>query len=192
MYKLHKLKEEGFIVTSDEQPFPNEKVLSTVTNIVTTFTDPRHFSEGTYFKVIAQQDQIDFSALSEGDQKKIGWIDVEKLANEHFDLSIEDWCNGFQKAQELLSDRVFTLEDIKQSFWRCFENRGLGYIVTMGDLEVELNKSLSQPKSWAVEIEMEDIGEEGWSGDDYTGEPVWNEKLVPKLTDGKIKILKIL
>ena len=34
-------------------------------------------------KVIIQQNQIDFSGLSEEEQKEIWWFDVEKLACEH-------------------------------------------------------------------------------------------------------------
>jgi hypothetical protein len=179
-YTLHK---QGFIVTSDEQIKEGDVVLekygdgslklSTCTPMSKLISE--EYSKSFQTKVIAQQDQIDFSALTEEEQKKIGWFDVAPFVNKHFEkywdkedgtkmtrdeitaemmtsLLVEQasYVAGFQKAQELLSDRRFTLDEVRQSFWKCFENRGLGYSVTMGDLEVELNKSL-----WKVEVEME-------------------------------------
>jgi hypothetical protein len=42
-------------------------------------------------------------------------------------------------------------------------------------------QSLQKPKyPVAFECEIVDNGEEGWIGDDFTGEPFWNEKLEPK------------
>ena len=43
-----------------------------------------------------------------------------------------------------------------------------------------------------VEVEYEDNGEEGWIGDDYNGEPFWNEKLELKVNpDNTINIYPI-
>lgn len=145
-YTLHKL-EEGFIITSDEDIREGDNYICISSMYVkkcikkdnnkTCFwvedylgnNDQLKFS----FKVIAQQDQINFSALSEEEQKKIGWFDVNKIAREEhkfnhktiheisFVLGVEV---GFQKAQELLSDRMFTLEEVKevwkagQEYWK--------------------------------------------------------------------------
>jgi hypothetical protein len=111
-------------------------------------------------KVIAQQDQIDFSFLSEEEQKRIGWFDVEELAKSangylpyardtkgiSFD---EGYKEGFQKAQELLSDRRFTLEDILDA-WELGAKEGLPLTRKK---KKELIQSLSK-QSWNVEIEF--------------------------------------
>jgi hypothetical protein len=69
-YALHKLK-EGFIITSDEEISLNDSILNTKTLLIEVWRHP-HITTTPYFKkVIAQQDQIDFSALSEGEQKEI-------------------------------------------------------------------------------------------------------------------------
>jgi hypothetical protein len=190
-YTLHKLPEGGFIVTSDEKINKYDIAFEILNKVLFTVLEENDYSNSSFKKLIAQQEQIDFSALSEEEQKEIGWFDVEKLAkesigNKYFQDeipdAIADYKKGFQKAQELLSDRRFTLDEVRQSFWKCFENIGLGYSVTMGDLEVELSKSLS----WKVEVEMEKETLYTDDGLDYKG------NLIPKLTaDGKIKILKL-
>ena len=196
VFELHKLS-EGYIVTSNEQIEKGNIVLETLIDGKKELFEIHTLNDinlERQVKVIAQQDQIDFSSLSEEQQKEIGWFDVEKLAkesigNKYFQDeildAIADYKKGFQKAQELLSDRRFSLDEVRQSFWKCFENRGLGYSVTMGDLEVELSKSLSQ-KSWKVEVEVEKETLYTDDGLDYKG------NLIPKLTNDKIKILKLV
>lgn len=99
-YTLHKLP-EGFIVTSNEEikegdigfdglyifkclkPFIANETTSGK-NIPCFYIELGKspvFHETSYIKkVIAQQDQIDFSSLLEEEQKEIRWFDVEKLA----------------------------------------------------------------------------------------------------------------
>ena len=188
-YTLHKLSQGLFIVTSDEQTKEGD-IFKHPVNILERAS--RDLDGRGLLKAIAQEPNIIFSALKEEEQKEIGWFDVEKLAkesigNKYFQDeildAIADYKKGFQKAQELLSDRRFSLDEVRQSFWKCFENRGLGYSVTMGDLEVELSKSLSQ-KSWKVELEME-LNLNGKNGLDRA-------LFIPKLTaKKKIKILKL-
>lgn len=105
---------------------------------------------GNCKKVIAQQDQIDFSGLKEEEQKEIDWFDVQKLAQYYAKSRVDvstawgSYVDGFRKAQELLSDRKFTLEDMK----KCFFNGGY-----MKD-ENEWNhyiQSISKPKSWKID-----------------------------------------
>ena len=173
---LHKLA-EGFIIISDE-------------NIK---------EEDWFYKVIAQQVQIDFSALSGKEQKKIGWFDVEKLAFKEFmfpeklfyvmknssqnEYLLEEeygkqntvvyfqcvaFIKGFQKAQELLSDKRFTLEDMQKALQELSIRYSNGYD---RDFDIDFQEadfiiqSLSKPKSWEVECIKE---------------------------NGKIKILKLL
>ena len=161
---LHKLP-EGFIVTSDEKLEINDIVYS---------MDGIHewfglvlTTEPLPLKVIAQQDQIDFSALTEEEQKEIGYFNVEKLA---LKPAIEDskiyttsntydfrrgFEKGFQKAQELLSDRRFTLEDVQFAITQAFLS-GMERIEEITDVQNQIIQSLSQPKSWQIEGEWVD------------------------------------
>jgi len=179
-YTLHKLP-EGFIITSNK---PEEGINTEVTyyddkvdsNGLVTL--PEMFTENlnTYlvkgikenrryvYKVISQQNQIDFSALSEDEQKYL----------------------GFQKSQELLSDRMFTLEDIEEAIRYGFD---VGFCSnssnkTKNNLKSKESfiQSLSQPKLYKVELEM-DCTLVGLDLED---------NCKPKLTNGKVKILKLL
>lgn len=117
-YKLHKLKED-FIVTSDEEIKTGDIKWHHVTGLRKALVDGNYTNQ---FKVIAQQDQIDFSLLSEEEQKKIGWYDSLKLGNLKYikecngDLELNDYLcgftDGFQESQKLLSDKKFTENDI--------------------------------------------------------------------------------
>lgn len=194
-YTLHKLP-EGFIVTSNEQAKEGE--LGYI-----PFQGGDIKTVGKYFaddwkKVIAQQDQIDFSALTEEEQKEIGWFDVEKEAMSYLDknysLSYErttwqklhekTYTAGFQKSQELLSDRRFTLDDMIDCFNSAREYRMKN--VFAYDEARDYIQSL-QPKSWTIEVEM---GEYSLNSD---GEPIgFPDMSKPKFTDGKLKVTKIL
>jgi len=159
-YILHKLQ-EGFIVTSSEVIFDKDLQFSERQSIFSKGDVPY----GDTRKVIAQQHQIDFSALSGEEQKEIGWFDVEKIQKEKFleframitetseknlfEIGIRE---GFLKAQELLSDRRFTLEDIKKAIRYGFD---VGFCSNSSnkvknDLQSE-ESFISQPKSWKVE-----------------------------------------
>jgi hypothetical protein len=193
-YTLHKTW-DGLIITSDEIVEKGDKSLlitEELTLVLTHFEDCEDDYAGK--KVIAQQNQIDFSALSEEKQKRIGWFDVEKLADDfykkydpfyNYDYYIEKeaWKLGFRKAQELLSDKVFTLEDMVSCFNAAREYR-MKNVFTYDEAR-DYIQSLSQ-KSWKVELEMKEEVLYTEDGLDYKG------GLIPKLTKGKVKIIKIL
>jgi hypothetical protein len=190
--RLHKLP-EGFIVTSDEPIKEGDIKWHHVTGIRKALVDGNYTNQ---FKVMAQQDQIDFSALTEEEQKEIGWFEVADLAHKDLedyfgtDLTltenglkwIEGFQIGFQKAQELLSDRRFTLDDMID----CFNSaREMSYKrPEWQNFSHYHEKVLSQHKSWTIEVEM-DINLEGKNGLDRA-------QLIPKFTDGKLKVTKIL
>ena len=200
---LHKLP-EGFIVTSDKTPDKGYEGYYYLSGKI-FHTDKTLLQTGCK-KVIAQQHQLDFSVLSEEEQKEIGWFDVDMLALLNFKIEddgnmsyvdrTEGFKRGFQKAQELMSDRVFTLKDIEKTFDAGQEygsNMSLFYATdTVSRAEYESTpskeqfiQSISQPKSWEIEVEMEV---------DYKVEKD-NSKthyFTPKFTKGKLKILKVL
>jgi len=220
MYTLHKLP-DGFIVTSDEEIIQNDTCLNWYNNPLTLMyninvggKDWEENKKG-FLKVIAQQDQIDFSSLSEEEQKKIGWFDVDKLAElawlEKAATSTSlQWLSSkatfkeifkdtFQKAQELLSDRRFTEKDLKDASimyaqWLIGGTPSLRVAQNPEERFKQIIESLSQPKSLEIEIEMEYKDGFGYWYD-YT--PMIQEcnkepfALRPKLTNGKIKITKL-
>jgi hypothetical protein len=194
VFELHKTS-EGFIITSDEEIKDRDFTLSPTDN--TVFQMHKVFVSvdiGNYKKVIAQQDQIDFSALKEEEQKEIGWFDVASFAsvavicngglitteNEQ-EVAFSYYYQGFQKAQELLSDRRFTLEGVQLAFAKGAEYTTKPYPQNV-QFENEYKQSLSQ-KSWKVEVEME-LNLNGRNG-------LERASFIPKLTNGKIKILKL-
>jgi hypothetical protein len=196
-YTLHKLP-KGFIITSDEKIKVGDLIIHSLGTWVVeneqgleAIHDAEHIK-----KVIAQQDQIDFSALTGEEQKKIGlnqydfakmFYDILKATYPEFDEWVE--AKEYKKAQELLSDRRFTLEDIRQMFL-LGKQHGLAvaghirngtYIPSTKENIEECIQSLSQPKSWKVELEMEDVF-------NYFGEKFQR----PLIRNNKIKILKLL
>ena len=224
-YTLHKLP-QGFIITSGDD-FHNDNLVPNdfayhrgtkeVLQVISKNNETGSWlcNDGTnrdcykLFKVIAQQDQIDFSALSEEEQKEIGWFDVASFAsvavicngglitteNEQ-EVAFSYYYQGFQKAQELLSDRRFTLEDVKKALklaWLEGHDNRLGINrATREEWENTTIQSLSQ-QSWKVELEMEwvtDNDDDHDEGGTLPGSLEYYQQ--PKVTDGKIKILKLI
>lgn len=223
-YKLHKLT-EGFIVTSDEE----------IKNDTAFYLSPTNYfgktvrKEGNLWvcenmggfhflseaeKLIAQQDQIDFSALKQEDQKEIGWFDnledrkivgaqqyaLDKCKDKISCLTEVKvaWETGFETAQKLLSDKKWFIEEqVREAIMKGIDiwmNN-----MTDGSSEIiekdfkEIIQYLSQPKSWSVELEMEWITEEDEDHDEggtLPGTVVSYQQ--PKLTNGKIKVLRLL
>jgi len=132
-YKLHKAH-QGFIITE------NSDVTGTVafdydTHSIMFFdSHPRYNESGE--KIIAidfksetypqcSLPMIDFSELSDEDNKKIDRYNIDELGEEYllsyFNNSNDDlehqqvfrgFCKGFKKAQELLVNKVYTLDDL--------------------------------------------------------------------------------
>jgi len=199
---LHKT-EEGYILTSDEPIIPRDICRSPRYNDLFFFGTRENSYVDECEKVIAQQHQLSFSALSPEDQKNIEWFDVEEIVKNwylhaQFLSSLradpESFVQGFQKAQELLSDKE-KIKDVqillKQIVdWDSYRDHPIWKKANEG---LNILQSLTQT-SWEVEIEMEN----------YCGSPMTVdrcEKCIdtcdrkytrPKFTDGKIRLLKII
>lgn len=159
--------------------------------------------KGKIIAGIPELPSIDFSALSEEDCKKIGWVDVEKLANESFPVSIFDdlfeeggrigFKEGF-KACQSLNEKKFSEEDmLKLAIYMCsneailkeeFEGKGLEEIAK------EYIQSVSQPKEVDVEVEMELVlTNEIDAAADFE---LFLNTEQPKITNNSIKVIKVL
>lgn len=152
------------------------------------------------YKVIAgipDLPSIDFSALSQEDCKKIGWVDVQRLAIDKFPYtnegSLEDdidaakrriWIDGFITAQSL-NEKKFTEEDLKKAMKSAMKQGGGSSSFEDRDFINTSIKSLSQSKVFDVEVETEDAILDNGNKDNYT---VWQ----PKITNNSIKIIKVL
>ena len=138
---------------------------------------------------------IDFNGFEE----QLGIVDIEKLAllkypkhtfadNEYGDdlspLCRMGFIEGFKAAQEP-NEKKFSLEDVRKAFKEGLSYSNKHYHDYSEDLFIQ---SLSQPKVFDIEIEMEDKG--GYRQDSMNG--FWISKLVPKITNNSIKIIKIL
>lgn len=211
-YTLYKLP-EGFIITSDEKPIkgdlcfdlegnPGHKNQLYIVKCLRTSDDSYWVKHSK--KLIAQQDQIDFSNLTEEEQEEIGWIDLKpesipfpNSSDMRDGKEIKTWMNGweqghiegFQKSQELLSDRVFTLEEMRKAL---LEVSLWGNVRSTRFEDVEkIIQSLSQ-QSWNIEIETE------CSVCGLTGVHKMSCKTPslrtqqPRFNNGKIKITKVL
>ena len=190
---LHKLP-EGFIITSDEKINKGDIAFETLNKVLFTVLEENDYSNSSFKKVIAQQDQIDFSALTEEEQKEIGWFNIYKLFQEDsFEVGVDGhsalttYTAGFQKAQELLSDRRFTLEEVGELFQQIVR------IIPEQELRKWTKESFVkhfaalQNRSWAIEVEM---GEYSLNSD---GEHIrFPDMSKPKFTNGKLKVSKIL
>jgi len=191
-YTLHKIS-EIFIITSDEKTQNNELyyVWGGIGKAIGIYTKKESDETNNDWckKVIAQQNQIGFSDnIPEEKLRGIGWFDVDKLFQEDsFDVDVEGhsalttYAAGFQKAQELLSDRKFTKDDLINVFILGGKHKVQNPDKFIDKCE-EIIQSLSQ-KSWDVELEMED--KIALDGHTIIGKE-------PKLTNGKVTITKIL
>lgn len=138
-----------------------------------------------FFKIIAgipQLPLIDFSALTEEECKKIGWIDVETFAEN--ELEKQSWDNsinlpfnqGFIKGiihAQSLNEKKFSEEDLI----KCWNESKIDRYSFKHFME-----EISQPKVFDVEVEIDLLPNE---------EGIPNCFEVPKITNNSIKILKV-
>lgn len=158
-----------------------------------------HKQEGQYFdkheyKIIAgipELPSIDFSALSEEDCKKIGWVDWKRyfdLDDKKYGAIAHSYFLGFRKAQSI-NKKKFNIEEIFSILDLHTDAAPISY------LKSELVKKLSQPKVFDVEVEMKSVydGKEK-IGVTPSGEAIYMSKHIdiPKITKNSIKITKIL
>jgi len=203
-YTLHKLPKEGFIITSDEEIKAGKWCYSVEYNCLwqRSLSFDRKEDDNVFrskfpsylliahsnHKHLSKKPQIDFSSLTEEEWKKIGWFNSEEIyprgsvgSNAYNFNGLRQ--EGFKKAQELLSNRVFTLEDVELFAAELIGRYRLGEINDVDDVQ-KIIASHSQSKSWKVELEIND-----WFKNNYDGTIIQTS---PKYNNGKVKIIRIL
>ena len=137
--------------------------------------------------------KLEFSEeVSKGIGELWGIFDVEKLAcsyaNYPYPLpygytgAANDFKNGFQAAQRLNKEKLFTMEDMEKAI-DLYRELGLNVDKTLIENVINLkNDIISSLRPDRVEctVEMEEINTPFGSG------------LQPKITDGKIKVLTLI
>jgi hypothetical protein len=199
-YKLIKTPEQ-FIIVSDEKVEIGDTSFLIFEDENLFLKHYEHVQEGYLCKkVIAKQSQIDFN----GFEDIISYVDVEKLHDSLYpkasSLGKRIWIEGFNKANELSSNKEFTLEDMEY----CYNTAKRRAVMQEAGLEADLgfknyiDTYHQQPKEWMIEIAMEKsftgivsgglkpVGEIGSKGLFH------HTQLNPKLINGKIQITKIL
>lgn len=161
------MTEPPIIVDLDAKIELNKKFYSKEFNCIDTLLKGGVINEDLCFKIIAglpKLPNIDFSSLSEEDCKKIGYVDVEKLANsyikklsnvpEHYILKYakEDFIEGFKLAQQM-NDKKYSEEDMKKAIEMATH-------INPSDTNrfyssEEIIQSLIQPRVYDIEVEME-------------------------------------
>lgn len=180
------------ILVSDEEQKKGEFIIhKTLLDKVTKCPDIYGSTQEHWYKVLAGIEGLpilDLSAIAE----KIGWVDVEKLADEVYGDSMVGkgfWIEGF-KANQSLNEKKFSLEDMFFIF-----NKGIEFC----DNEVskfrqkEFDKAIeiiSQPKVFDVEVEMELADVTYMENNFLGGTPA--HMYFPKITNNSIKIIKVL
>ena len=163
---------------------------------------------------IPELPSIDFSALSDEDCKKIGWVDVRKIAQKYREEKREQiiigkdkvqgitaclhaeqgYFDGFKTAQSL-NDKKYSEEDMRKALWELgdvlFNNNQHGIKEDEPKKYFDtIIQSLSQPKVFNIEVEMDfgvkDSGVYGSSSSSNIS------PIKPKITNNSIKITKIL
>lgn len=183
------------ILVSDEEINEGDNVLDNVyriwTNIESCWLKPmkdaiknqsiHYMPKGKIIAGIPELPLIDFSALSKEDCKKIGWVDVEKLANDYAIATKSPnrtahkfgFIEGFKTAQSL-NEKKFSEEGILKA-------------IAEAQYFSDIIHILRKPKIIDVEVEMEDLND--YDDDETDGLlPI----LRPKITNNSIKIIKIL
>lgn len=150
-------------------------------------------------KIIARGNKIDWNGL----EKEFGYVDVEKLAIKIYGPvysreSVHDFVRGC-KAMEIITGKKFTYEDMELCYNTAARNgkRHESGLEADKGFEAYYNYYHKGPKMFDIELEMEEantvisgglrpVGELGGKGLQY------HTTYRPKITNGKIKILRKL
>lgn len=199
-------KDRESIIVSDEKINDNDFMYRAKDGIVKAVSDFFWDFKEPYQKIIAGipgLPSVDFSALSEEDCKKIGWIDLDKLTTRFTaERDSRGERDGFMfkeglKTMQALNDKKFSekldeeisnfTHDLRESASTVNKQLFEGVIFGLKHLK----ESLSQPKVFDIEVEMSGCNcqQRGYGVADGCAE---RNRCSPKIDNNSIKITKVL
>ena len=182
------------ILVSDEEIKDGDSLYYATTNVILknyVSETPRRKDDYKIIAGIPELPSIDFSALSEEDCKKIGWVDIEKLADKYSnferaskwgDIVRNAYKEGFKTAQSL-NEKKFSEEQIRYLVSSVTEFMSHHEPEEFDGWFEEKLKILSQPKVFDVEVEVDFV---------HTDHVIGGFEYFPKVTKNQIKITKII
>jgi len=132
-----------------------------------------------------------------GFEEKFGAVNIEKLARDYalnnFRIEDEEEHNdainsliNFCKKAQSLNDKKFSLEDMREAM-----KYASSHLSSMNGINKHLDYITQQPKVFDIEVEMEAVGTSVAQG--FNMENISSDfKLVPKIKNNQIKIIKTL
>ena len=197
------------IIVSDEEISVDDwriRVDSKNNYFVEQVTDNTYnYTSEKYFKIIAgipDLPLIDFN----GFERKFGiinyWAMGQKIAQKSKTSNKSAMRNGFVKGFKYcqsLNEKRFSLDDMRKLASAAFTIKSNNETL-IEDFDKWFDnriKSLSQPKVFHIDIEMEEYMTDGWipsynNPDNHNLEPSAEIDWRPKITNNQIKIIKIL
>ena len=206
-YKLIML--DNPILVSDEEIKEGDWCLSTDEYFVIKMVNSAFSCDRKIIAGLPDLPKLDLSLIAE----EIGCVDVEKLAYNHL-ISIKDntlntswehytkniFIQGFKAAQSL-NEKKYSEEDMygllkligKKGYYVEIDGRVYANAFS-GGIEVDVVdgfiQSLSKPKEYLIEVEMEQVDIEIEKSELFQDYESYN--LIPKITNNTIKVTKLL
>lgn len=160
MNKLIKLSHAHYIIVDDTTPLPvRDFVYSYVTNTIVIFTDPRHFSDGTYKRISHSTKPLEeICCTPEGkikryvdckgcDRKQLGFDKIKQLSLSE----VEEAINGYsvekiirQYTGEEMNRDDKKLYAILHSVLKQYKELVKDKLFTVTDMEKAINKAYSK------------------------------------------------
>jgi hypothetical protein len=191
-YFLHRLNGE-LIIISNDLSLPYASFYSLLDNKIFKKDTAEFSNESSHFGLIAHESQIDFSLLTEEEKKLIGLPSIYRdYQEDSFEIAtdgLESWkaySSGFKKAQEALSDKEFSLDDIMNAFYNGWLYRGEP--LKFPSAKKEYLKNLLTRKMIKIDLEIDFDNPIEYKS--KKGLDAWMAP--PKNIDGKIKITKVI
>lgn len=103
--KLIKIKEDHYVVVDDSEVRPGDYVYTSVTSKTVRFTDPRHFSDDTYWKVTHSTEPLE-SIVTENSFKSYEFISLQEVQELVGEKSWKGYIDGTEWEVEFVDGKL--------------------------------------------------------------------------------------
>lgn len=149
-------------------------------------------------EVIHLEDQVLLVDKNVSVNQEWGYNPINGLVSIYYGVTTKSPCIEIIAAKEKIADiPLLVIDDEKldysdEDLKKAFISGALTSLFNTWDISKEVyaaEKAEIYTKSITKElwIEIIDNGQEDWTGDDYSGEPFWNEKIEPRIIKGRLK-----